>query len=586
MAVIDAYTINIKKIAGDTNAVSRSVLSSQKAIQNINSAMARKTRIRSEIFKKRQELNRRRLENESRKEQEDVIEYSKMSSISKTPSMALARTGKSFLGRIMDFISNLAIGWLLYNLPTWIGMATEFIKRAQKLGSVIQNIVSYTLGTLTSIGTGLVNVVSDIVRLDFGALPNDVTQAFNGFQSNIDKMGQQFEEGFKLFSTGLDKSLTGTEIPQVGTQQQEQPYEPVLTPSFGAGTREQKAFSYFKSQGYTNEQAAAIVGNLKQENRALDPNVVNSIGRRGIAQWDEGRWRNLQNFARRSGLDPNAFETQLMFIQEELRTGAGGMKSSTLKAQTTLEGATVAFRRGYERPSEAEAMDVNRIRFAREVLAAGGTSVTTQQAPNVTGSGGKVIEYLTGDRTSPRYRADHAAGNYHDHLAFDSQRTRDAAMRFLVGKGWTIGSVNTGRHASGSYHYTNQAFDIPFYPNQSRKGVSDDAKGETALSSKLRADLIAGGFNGSQLSGGAISSPSPATVAGTGQYSQTAAGLTPGDTGEQIDIVIPDTGLTPAGGGGGGSAAASSPAQIMQDNQATVLNNFVKNHLLVELAYL
>ena len=100
--------------------------------------------------------------------------------------------------------------------------------------------------------------------------------------------------------------------------------------------------------------------------------------------------------------------------------------------------------------------------------------------------------------------------------------------------------------------------------------------------------MIAGGFNGSQLSGGAISSPSPATVAGTGQYSQTAAGLTPDSTGEQIDIVIPDAGLTPAGGGaaGGGGYAASSPAQIMQDNQATVLNNFVKNHLLVELAYL
>jgi len=76
-------------------------------------------------------------------------------------------------------------------------------------------------------------------------------------------------------------------------------------------------------------------------------------------------------------------------------------------------------------------------------------------------------------------------------------------MRFLTGKGWTIGSVDTGKHAAGSYHYSNQAFDIPFYPNQSRKGVSDDAKGETALSSKLRSDLIAGGFNGPQLSGGA-----------------------------------------------------------------------------------
>lgn len=118
------------------------------------------------------------------------------------------------------------------------------------------------------------------------------------------------------------------------------------------------------------------------------------------------------------------------------------------------------------------------------------------------GSGGKIIEYLTGDRTSPKYRADHAAGNYHDHIAFDSQSTRDAAIRWLQGRGWTIGSINTGRHAFGSYHYSNQAFDIPFYPNQSRKGVTDDAKGETKLSSKLRADLAAGGFRGQTIGSG------------------------------------------------------------------------------------
>lgn len=141
----------------------------------------------------------------------------------------------------------------------------------------------------------------------------------------------------------------------------------------------------------------------------------------------------------------------------------------------------------------------------------GGEEETTpQSSPSQPpqGSGGKIIEYLTGDRISSKYRADHAAGNYHDHIAFDSQASRDAAIRWLQGRGWTIGSINTGRHAFGSYHYSNQAFDIPFYPNQSRKGVTDDAKGETKLSSKLRADLASGGFRGQTIGSGTANPPS------------------------------------------------------------------------------
>ena len=84
--------------------------------------------------------------------------------------------------------------------------------------------------------------------------------------------------------------------------------------------------------------------------------------------------------------------------------------------------------------------------------------------------------------------------NYHDHLAFDSKESRDYAIKFLRGRGWTIGSMNDGKHAKNSYHYVDQAFDIPFYPNQANKGFTDDEKGETALSGALRRDLLEGGF--------------------------------------------------------------------------------------------
>ena len=137
---------------------------------------------------------------------------------------------------------------------------------------------------------------------------------------------------------------------------------------FSTDVKAMKAFNYFKKQGYTDFQAAAIVGNLLQENRAMNPRLMNSIGMKGIAQWDANRWSNLEKFASKKKLDPYAFETQLQFIQHELVTGDGGLSSSVFKNTQNLEEATVMFRKKYERPGEAEANDTARIRYARGVL--------------------------------------------------------------------------------------------------------------------------------------------------------------------------------------------------------------------------
>lgn len=99
----------------------------------------------------------------------------------------------------------------------------------------------------------------------------------------------------------------------------------------------------------------------------------------------------------------------------------------------------------------------------------------TAEAPMTSSSGLKVIEYLTGDTGHAGYRADHGGGNYHEHLAFETQAQRDAAMQKLRDAGIQIGSVNDGRHASGSYHYQNLAFDVPAaqVPVGQERGLSE-----------------------------------------------------------------------------------------------------------------
>ena len=83
-------------------------------------------------------------------------------------------------------------------------------------------------------------------------------------------------------------------------------------------------------------------------------------------------------------------------------------------------------------------------------------------------------------------------------------------MDLLRSNGITIGSINTGKHAPGSYHYVNQAFDVPLYPNIQNLGIPDTRAGEEKFSKMVRDILAGGGFTGSGIgtSGASITPPS------------------------------------------------------------------------------
>lgn len=163
--------------------------------------------------------------------------------------------------------------------------------------------------------------------------------------------------------------------------------------NFSGSESSEKAFNYFISQGYTKEQSAAIVGNLLQENRAMDPTLKNSIDHTGIAQWDpKHRYPKMVEFAKSKGLDPNTLEAQLQFVEQELQTGSGGLSKARLQGTKSLEEATLLVRKQYLRPGEAEAMDSNRLSFAQGVLSKYGDKVTAkpgqQGVPGKTGAPG------------------------------------------------------------------------------------------------------------------------------------------------------------------------------------------------------
>ncbi len=130
---------------------------------------------------------------------------------------------------------------------------------------------------------------------------------------------------------------------------------------------ESGAVQFFQSKGWSQAQAAGIVGNLVHESGGrLNPGALNpgdgsdgsdSIG---IGQWNGARAAALKQFAAAAGKPVGDFGTQLAFVQHELETSESAA-ATRLKGTTTPQDAAAAFAIGYERPQGFQTGDIRQV---------------------------------------------------------------------------------------------------------------------------------------------------------------------------------------------------------------------------------
>ena len=175
---------------------------------------------KTELFQKRREAVRRR-------EQEDLVESGKIQSISSgysRGSKLIASSTKGFLGRVMDFIGTIMVGWLVSNLP-------KIIKGAQKLGERMQQVFD----TLNSWKEGLFTFFSDFTSLlqpiltnltgiqfdddlkDARENENDLKSSLQQLENNFNSMVQEVESFNLAKILGIEQDANAGEMPGGGT---------------------------------------------------------------------------------------------------------------------------------------------------------------------------------------------------------------------------------------------------------------------------------------------------------------------------------------------------------------------------------
>lgn len=169
---------------------------------------------------------------------------------------------------------------------------------------------------------------------------------------NLEESDKLHKQMFPGMSTAEEKDMI------MGSVSKEGKYSPFIKDKVG-NEKAQKAMKFLQEKGWTQEQAAGIVGNLQQESGNFSDSVVS--GKRkgdngkavGIAQWHPDR---QAIFKKKYGKDieGSTLEEQLEFLNYELTEGGEKKAGQKIKSTKTASEAAFATDKFYERSAGTE----------------------------------------------------------------------------------------------------------------------------------------------------------------------------------------------------------------------------------------
>ena len=207
-----------------------SINSIRDTVQKFNKGLERAKKNAAEIVKNTKESNlfkksliskdnnffRIRRENIRRKEREDEIEAASLQGPAKQKGSILAKSTRGFLGRLLDFVGILLIGWAITNLPKIIAALSGVIKLIRRVTSILGAFVNTIKNIVVGIGQVVSDALSKIPTFDFQKNKQGIEENINRAAGGLAKLDQQ------LVQTSNDYTDFGNEVEELEKQFEEE----------------------------------------------------------------------------------------------------------------------------------------------------------------------------------------------------------------------------------------------------------------------------------------------------------------------------------------------------------------------------
>ena len=190
------------------------------AIGNKSRELLKQTRLtnqfKSKLIRQDGEFFRKRREGVLRKQREDELEASTITGVTKRQGSLVQKSTRGFLGRILDFVGILIIGWAITNLPRIISAFQKlfgFIKRVVGvLGAFVEGLKNFFMG----IGTGIDNFLNIFNRFNFREDDKKIKDTFEQSNNNLTKLNKDFTESVNQFARDKDINSAGQVAADLG----------------------------------------------------------------------------------------------------------------------------------------------------------------------------------------------------------------------------------------------------------------------------------------------------------------------------------------------------------------------------------
>lgn len=144
---------------------------------------------RSKLFLKRRQAVLRR-------EQEDLVEATKVSSfVNRSPAKKIASSTKGFLGRIMDFLGTIVVGWILLNLPKIIKGVEALIEKIQAVTRVLQEWYNKVVSWFTNFNATLTQKLQELNLINFDDDQKSIENDANAGNTALDNIIKDVQDG-------------------------------------------------------------------------------------------------------------------------------------------------------------------------------------------------------------------------------------------------------------------------------------------------------------------------------------------------------------------------------------------------------
>ena len=174
------------------------------AIGNNSRELLKQTRktnqLKSKLIRQDAEFFKRRRENALRRQREDELEASTITGVTKRQGSLVQKSTRGFLGRILDFIGILILGWAITNLPKIIAAFQKLFGFIRRTVGILTGFVSGIKNFLVSIGTGIDNFLDIFRKFNFAEDDKKIKDEFEKTENNLNKINKDFVEGAEQFA--------------------------------------------------------------------------------------------------------------------------------------------------------------------------------------------------------------------------------------------------------------------------------------------------------------------------------------------------------------------------------------------------